>query len=97
MKHKKTYTPTEIEETVRDEVRNFLSEVDWQKFNPQGVYTLVALLKEIFLNIHDNMKANTEANSQANETFYTFVLTVLLDFIEEEKTIEENTKEETKH
>ena len=94
MKYKKLYTPAEIEETVRDEVRNFLADVDWQKFNPQGVYTLVALLKEIFSNIHVNMKANREANSEANETFYTFVLTVLLDFIEEEKTAQE---EKTKH
>jgi hypothetical protein len=38
MKDRKDYTPQEIEETVRDEVREFLTDVDWEKFNPHGSF-----------------------------------------------------------
>jgi hypothetical protein len=99
MKDRKDYTPQEIEETVRDEVREFLTDVDWEKFNPHGVYTMIALLKEVFNSIYISMSNERENKKEAIETLYTFSLTVLLDVVEEIKGIENivKAKKETKH
>jgi len=99
MKDKKDYTPQEIEDIVRHEVREFLTDVDWEKFNPQGVYTMIALLKEVLNSIYISMRNTREDKRQAIETLYTFSLTVLLDVVEDAKDTEHiiESKKETKH
>tara|TARA_B100000029_G_C17579394_1_gene959144 strand:+ start:1781 stop:2089 length:309 start_codon:yes stop_codon:yes gene_type:complete len=98
-KYMKKYTPREIEEIVREDVREFLADVDWEKFNPHGVSTMVGLLKEVLTSIYWSVSSSRENKSEAIEVLYTFALTVLLDLVEDIKGIESSTdtKNKTKH
>lgn len=68
-----------IQEQIRKEVSDFLKNTKWAKYNPNGIYVLSTLLREVLEFAHARFKVSYRSKDEIDSTFYHFVLSVLLD------------------
>ena len=68
-----------IQKQIRKEVSEFLKNTKWAKYNPNGIYVLSSLIREVFEFAHARFKVSYRSKDEIDSTFYHFVLSVLLD------------------
>ena len=78
--------PTEIEKQIKEDVREFLKDRDWHKYNPNGIYVMTTLMTEMMKYVHQTFSETYAHKEDVNPVFYHFMLSVLLDFMSEMQT-----------